>query len=126
METFTTHKADITALAVTDDELNLYCSGVDPTMVNFVRVQDGHKKQSTDSSVEEMEITKSVWAKDVQKNVHEHDVRYLKPKYSKALSTQTRGVQRCGQRLCHRTRKHKHVVFTFIRYLHKTNNKQFI
>ncbi|KOB78040.1 Cirhin [Operophtera brumata] len=78
IETFTTHKADITALAVSDDELNLYCSGVDPTIAHFVRVQDSQDKKATTTIIGiEKETTRSMWAKNVQKHIHEHDVRVI-------------------------------------------------
>lgn len=79
IETFTTHKADITALAVSDDELNLYCSGVDPTIVHFVKVHNSQDKNaSTTDKVDKIEGQRagSIWAKNVQKHIHEHDVRY--------------------------------------------------
>lgn len=78
IETFTTHKADITALAVSDDELNLYCSGVDPTIAHFVRVQGSQGMKATTNAIGiEKETAGSMWAKNVQKHIHEHDVRYV-------------------------------------------------
>lgn len=50
---------------MSDDEKKLYCSGVDPVIVNFVKVNNtGSVKQAN-----------SQWVKNVQRHIHEHDVR---------------------------------------------------
>ncbi|CAG9793901.1 unnamed protein product [Diatraea saccharalis] len=66
IESYTTHKADILSIAVSEDEKSLYCSGVDPVITNFVKVNNNCNKQST-----------LQWVKNVQRNIHEHDVRCL-------------------------------------------------
>lgn len=62
-ETFQTHKADILALAVSDDENMLYCAGIDPNIVSYVRVS--HKNDQ------------NKWMKSIERKVHDHDVRSL-------------------------------------------------
>lgn len=62
IESFTTHKADILALTVSDDEKSIYCSGVDSVIINFIKVEMKNKMGTQ-------------WVKNVQRNVHEHDVR---------------------------------------------------
>ncbi|CAH0398773.1 unnamed protein product [Chilo suppressalis] len=66
IESYTTHKADILSIVVTDDEKSLYCSGVDPVIVNFIKVNNNNNKQSC-----------LQWVKNVQRHIHEHDVRCL-------------------------------------------------
>lgn len=63
MESYKTHKRDILAMAVADDEKSLYFSGVDPVIMQFVKVNSGTKQGS------------ARWVKNVQRNIHEHDVR---------------------------------------------------
>ncbi|KAM3966216.1 UTP4 small subunit processome component l(3)72Dn [Aphomia sociella] len=64
IETYVTHKADILSIAVSDDETNMYFSGVDPVIMHFIKVKNN--KQSGGQ-----------WVKHVQRHVHEHDVRSL-------------------------------------------------
>ncbi|KPJ07198.1 Cirhin [Papilio machaon] len=66
IESYTTHKSNILSIVVSDDEKNLYCSGVDPVIMNFVKVSKGSGK-----------ITGAQWVKNVQRNIHEHQVRAL-------------------------------------------------
>lgn len=66
IESYTTHKADILSIAVSEDEKSLYCSGVDPVIINFIKVANGANKQSS-----------LQWVKNVQRHIHEHDVRAL-------------------------------------------------
>lgn len=66
IESYTTHKNDILSIAVSEDETKLFCSGVDPVIMHFIKV---HKNSDSKSSGE--------WAKDAQRNIHEHDVRGL-------------------------------------------------
>ncbi|XP_073947137.1 UTP4 small subunit processome component l(3)72Dn [Choristoneura fumiferana] len=65
IESYTTHKADILAIAVSDDEQKIYCSGVDPVILSYRRVD----KSSDSGSLQ--------WVKHVQRHIHEHDVRGL-------------------------------------------------
>lgn len=65
IESYTTHKSDILSIVVSDDENSLYCSGVDPVIMNFKKVSNGCGK-----------ISGAQWVKNVQRNIHEHDVRY--------------------------------------------------
>lgn len=64
IESYTTHKADILSIAISEDERSLYCSGVDPVITNFIKVPSSSGKQST-----------LQWVKNVQRHIHEHDVR---------------------------------------------------
>lgn len=52
---------------MTDNEKSIYCSGVDPTIVNFIEVNVQNKNQTPSCQ----------WVKNVQRHVHEHDVRYV-------------------------------------------------
>ncbi|XP_047504448.1 U3 small nucleolar RNA-associated protein 4 homolog [Pieris napi] len=65
IETFVTHKADILTLVISDDENSIYCSGVDPVITMFKKVEN------TDIPSEYR------WVKNIQRNIHEHDVRAL-------------------------------------------------
>ncbi|XP_063828212.1 U3 small nucleolar RNA-associated protein 4 homolog [Ostrinia nubilalis] len=66
IESYTTHKADILCIEVSEDESSLYCSGVDPVITNFIKVNNNTSKHPT-----------LQWVKNVQRNIHEHDVRVL-------------------------------------------------
>ncbi|KAL3276043.1 hypothetical protein HHI36_020772 [Cryptolaemus montrouzieri] len=63
IESFHTHKADILSLCLSADQSNLYCSGVDSNIVNFVKI--------------EMKGSKMKWVRSVHKRFHDHDVRAL-------------------------------------------------
>ncbi|XP_059053769.1 U3 small nucleolar RNA-associated protein 4 homolog [Achroia grisella] len=64
IESYVTHKADILSIAVSDDETNMYFSGVDPVIMQFIKVKNNKQ-------------TGGQWVKHVQRDVHEHDVRSL-------------------------------------------------
>ncbi|XP_026738106.1 U3 small nucleolar RNA-associated protein 4 homolog [Trichoplusia ni] len=66
IESYSTHKADVLSIAVSDDEKSIFCSGVDPVIMNFIKVNKSTEKQ-----------TEAHWVKNVQRNIHEHDVRGL-------------------------------------------------
>ncbi|KAJ0178260.1 hypothetical protein K1T71_006083 [Dendrolimus kikuchii] len=66
VESYTTHKTDILSIAVSEDETRLFCSGVDPIIINFIKVGKNNDVQSSGQ-----------WVKHVQRNIHEHDVRGL-------------------------------------------------
>ncbi|XP_050351398.1 U3 small nucleolar RNA-associated protein 4 homolog [Nymphalis io] len=66
IESYKCHKSNILSIAVSDDENSLYCSGVDPIIMNFVKVNCSSGNQSS-----------AQWVKNVQRNIHEHDVRAL-------------------------------------------------
>lgn len=38
VESYQSHKADILAISLADDENSLYCAGVDPTIVNYQKI----------------------------------------------------------------------------------------
>lgn len=53
---------------------------MDPTIVHFVKVQNSQDKNATTTdNIDKIEekATGSLWAKNVQKYIHEHDVRYI-------------------------------------------------
>lgn len=51
------------AIVVSDDEKSLYCSGVDPVITMFKKVEN-------------TEIPSEYrWVKSIHRNIHEHDVR---------------------------------------------------
>ncbi|XP_045766476.1 U3 small nucleolar RNA-associated protein 4 homolog [Maniola jurtina] len=66
IESYSIHKRDILSLVVADDEKHIYCSGVDPVITRFVKVDSGTGKETSAS-----------WVRDVQRHIHEHDVRAL-------------------------------------------------
>ncbi|XP_053606574.1 U3 small nucleolar RNA-associated protein 4 homolog isoform X2 [Plodia interpunctella] len=72
IESYSTHKADILSITVSDDEKSLYCSGVDPVLTNFIKVDN---KQAG-----------AQWVKHFQRHIHEHDVRALVYKDNKLIS----------------------------------------
>ncbi|XP_038206289.1 U3 small nucleolar RNA-associated protein 4 homolog [Zerene cesonia] len=65
VESFATQKADILSVAISDDEKSLYCSGIDPIITMYVKV---------DNTGDQSGIQ---WVKNIQRNIHEHDVRAL-------------------------------------------------
>lgn len=67
IESFQTHKADILCLCLAEDENSLYCAGVDPLIVSFVRIW---LRSAAGTS-------RSKWVKSVQRRIHDHDVRAL-------------------------------------------------
>ncbi|XP_026762626.2 U3 small nucleolar RNA-associated protein 4 homolog [Galleria mellonella] len=64
IESYVTHKADILSIAVSDDETYMFFSGVDPVIMQFIKVKN-HKE------------SRGQWVRHVQRHVHEHDVRSL-------------------------------------------------
>lgn len=63
IESYQSHKADILSLILSSDEKTLYCAGVDPNIVCYVKVQvkgENHK-----------------WVKSIERKVHDHDVKSL-------------------------------------------------
>lgn len=63
IESFHTHKADILALSLSDDQKDLYCAGVDTNITCYSKIHvkdDAHK-----------------WVKNVQRRLQDHDVRAL-------------------------------------------------
>ncbi|XP_049874105.1 U3 small nucleolar RNA-associated protein 4 homolog [Pectinophora gossypiella] len=75
IESYTTHKADVLSIAVSEDEKNIYCSGIDPIISHFIKIEkaQGHE-------------VKTQWVKHVQRHIHEHDVRALLVTDGKLLS----------------------------------------
>nr|XP_022909326.1 U3 small nucleolar RNA-associated protein 4 homolog [Onthophagus taurus] len=62
IETYQSHKADILSICVSENEDTIFCAGVDPIISSFakVNVKDGCK-----------------WVKNIQRRVHDHDVKAL-------------------------------------------------
>ncbi|XP_047993070.1 U3 small nucleolar RNA-associated protein 4 homolog isoform X2 [Leguminivora glycinivorella] len=65
IESYKTHKADILAVAVSENEEQIYCSGVDPMIMSYQKVEKNCGGQALQ------------WMKNVQRNIHMHDVRDL-------------------------------------------------
>ncbi|XP_077300412.1 UTP4 small subunit processome component l(3)72Dn isoform X2 [Arctopsyche grandis] len=68
IESLQTHKADVLAICLSEDQKSLYCTGVDPNIVNYAKVKMKHKGE--DEYVEK-------WVKNLQRNIHQHDVRAM-------------------------------------------------
>jgi U3 small nucleolar RNA-associated protein 4 len=66
LDSITTHKADILSICLSSDENSLYCAGIDPLIVNFSKVSITNKRDGR--KVEK-------WVKNIQRNIHQHDVR---------------------------------------------------
>ncbi|XP_061715141.1 U3 small nucleolar RNA-associated protein 4 homolog [Cydia pomonella] len=65
IESYQTHKADILAIAVSENEEQIYCSGVDPMIMSYQKVEKNCGGEALQ------------WMKNVQRNIHMHDVRAL-------------------------------------------------
>ncbi|CAK1556292.1 unnamed protein product [Leptosia nina] len=65
VESFLSHKADILSLVISEDETYLYCSGIDPVINMFKKIVNADNPSETR------------WVKNIQRNIHEHDVRAL-------------------------------------------------
>ncbi|KAK9882349.1 hypothetical protein WA026_020871 [Henosepilachna vigintioctopunctata] len=63
IESYQSHRNHILSLCLSEDQTNLYCSGVDSNIVNFVKIQ--------------MKNGKEKWVKSIHKKIHNHDVRAL-------------------------------------------------
>lgn len=63
IESYQSHKADILSLALSEDENTIFCAGVDPILISYVKVKI---KEQTEK-----------WVKSVQRKIHDHDVRAL-------------------------------------------------
>lgn len=69
IESLQTHKADILSICLSEDQNSLYCAGVDPVIVSYTKVKMKHKGS-------EQEYVEK-WVKSIQRNIHQHDVRYV-------------------------------------------------
>ncbi|KAJ8927588.1 hypothetical protein NQ314_019933 [Rhamnusium bicolor] len=63
LESYQSHKADVLALCLSEDQSSLYCAGVDPNIINYVKIS---VKGDTEK-----------WVKSIQRKIHEHDVNAL-------------------------------------------------
>lgn len=61
IECYQSHRADILSMCLSGD--NLYCAGVDPNIVNYVKVN--------------VKGENFKWVRSVQRKIHDHDVRSL-------------------------------------------------
>lgn len=82
IESYQSHRADILALCLNDDQTSLFCSGIDPNIVNYVKitVKDGTHK----------------WVKSLQRKIHEHDIRALVLNDNKLYSSGVDGYLACS------------------------------
>lgn len=82
IESYQSHRADILSLCLSDDETSLYCAGVDPNVVNYVRIKvkdDAYK-----------------WVRSTQRKIHDHDVRALALAGDKLYSSGVDGYLTCS------------------------------
>ncbi|KRT78993.1 WD40 domain-containing protein, partial [Oryctes borbonicus] len=63
IESYQSHKADILSLTLSEDEDMLFCGGVDPILISYVKVRIKEQNEK--------------WVKSIQRKVHDHDVRAL-------------------------------------------------
>ncbi|KAI4471576.1 u3 small nucleolar rna-associated protein 4 [Holotrichia oblita] len=61
IESYQSHKADILCLALSEDEETVFCGGVDPILVSYVKIKIKEQNEK--------------WVKSIQRKVHDHDVR---------------------------------------------------
>jgi U3 small nucleolar RNA-associated protein 4 len=66
IKSFQTHSADVLTLCLDDNEENIYCSGIDPLVVQLSKV-----------SMDNEDITYKSWVKSTFNYNHTHDVRSL-------------------------------------------------
>src|SRR5699024_6858872 len=64
------------------DENSLYCAGVDPNIVNYVRVKVKDNDQK--------------WVRSIQRKIHDHDVRALVLNGTKLYSSGVDGYLACS------------------------------
>ena len=82
LESYQSHRADILSLCLSEDEESLYCAGVDPNIVNYVRVKVKDDSQK--------------WVRSVQRKTHDHDVRALALDGNKLYSSGVDGYLACS------------------------------
>lgn len=82
IESYQSHRADILSVVVSDDGRTLYCAGVDPNIVSYVKVnvKGGHEK----------------WVKSIERKIHDHDVRALMLVGDKVYSGGVDGYLACS------------------------------
>ncbi|XP_015832958.1 U3 small nucleolar RNA-associated protein 4 homolog isoform X2 [Tribolium castaneum] len=82
LESYQSHRADILSLCLSEDENSLYCAGIDPNVVNYVRIEvkDGAHK----------------WVRSIQRKIHDHDVRALVLNGNKLYSSGVDGYLTCS------------------------------
>ena len=81
---YKTHDADIVAVILSEDEQSLYCSGVDPLIVNYSLIEvdcNSHKKS---------------WVKSFHRHIHDRDVRGLALLGNKLYSGGFGGILVCS------------------------------
>ncbi|KAJ3664081.1 hypothetical protein Zmor_008279 [Zophobas morio] len=82
LESYQSHRADILSLCLSEDEESLYCAGVDPNIVNYVRVKVKDDSQK--------------WVRSVQRKTHDHNVRALALDGNKLYSSGVDGYLACS------------------------------
>ncbi|KAK9502930.1 hypothetical protein O3M35_011610 [Rhynocoris fuscipes] len=63
--TYQSHKADILAVCLSEDQSIVYCTGVDPLIASYERVKMRENEEHFK------------WVKSIQRVIHDHDVRCL-------------------------------------------------
>lgn len=82
VESYQSHRADVLALTLSNDKRTLYCAGVDPLIVSYVKIHvkgENHK-----------------WVKSIQRKIHDHDVRALALADEKLFSGGIDGYLACS------------------------------
>lgn len=82
IETYQSHRAGILSITISDDEQNLYCSGSDPTIANYVKIDikgGGYK-----------------WIRNIHRKIHNHEVRALALHQKKLYSGGVDGYLACS------------------------------
>lgn len=82
VESYQSHRADVLSLVVSENKDVIYCAGVDPNIVSYVKVniKEGHQK----------------WVKSIQRKIHDHDVRALVVIENKVYSGGVDGYLACS------------------------------
>lgn len=82
IESYKTHQADIVSLCLSEDEKSLFCSGVDPNIINYVKIKVKENNEK--------------WVKNKTRKFHTHDVRALVLHENKLYSSGVDGYLGCS------------------------------
>ncbi|RZC36716.1 cirhin, partial [Asbolus verrucosus] len=82
LESYQSHRADILSLCLSEDENSLYCAGIDPNILNYVRIKVKDEAYR--------------WVRSIQRKIHEHDVRALVLNGHKLYSSGVDGYLACS------------------------------
>jgi U3 small nucleolar RNA-associated protein 4 len=82
LESYQSHRADILSVCLSEDKTSVYCAGVDPNIINYVRVKVKDDTQK--------------WVRSIQRKIHEHDVRAMVIDGHKLYSSGVDGYLACS------------------------------